>query len=297
MVDDLVRQLLEAGVHFGHQAKRWNPKMAKFIFGERSGIYIIDLEKTAKALKEARDFIINIASKGGTFLFVGTKKQAQAAIKDEAKRCGMFFVDRRWLGGLLTNFQTVRKSVAHLKKLEKMRDDGTFHKLSKKEVSKLTKEMEKLEKNLSGVKEMENLPSVMFLIDSHKEETAVNEARILQIPIVGFIDTNCDPDLIDFSIPGNDDAMRSISFIAGYVADSIIEGRKRFLEVIKKPIEVPKEQVEEKIDEQTGEKIKVEDLEVLEEVIEEEGEDKKPVKPKADIGDKSKKPRTTRKGK
>lgn len=297
MVDDLVRQLLEAGVHFGHQAKRWNPKMAKFIFGERSGIYIIDLEKTAKALKEARDFIINIASKGGTFLFVGTKKQAQAAIKDEAKRCGMFFVDRRWLGGLLTNFQTVRKSVAHLKKLEKMRDDGTFHKLSKKEVSKLTKEMEKLEKNLSGVKEMENLPSVMFLIDSHKEETAVNEARILQIPIVGFIDTNCDPDLIDFSIPGNDDAMRSISFIAGYVADSIIEGRKRFLEIIKKPIEVPKEQVEEKTDEQTGEKIKVEDLEVLEEVIEQEGEDKKPVKPKADIADKSKKPRTTRKGK
>ncbi|MBM3247986.1 MAG: 30S ribosomal protein S2 [Candidatus Omnitrophica bacterium] len=297
MVDDLVRQLLEAGVHFGHQAKRWNPKMAKFIFGERSGIYIIDLEKTAKALKEARDFIVNIASKGGTFLFVGTKKQAQAAIKDEAKRCGMFFVDRRWLGGLLTNFQTVRKSVAHLKKLEKMRDDGTFHKLSKKEVSKLTKEMEKLEKNLSGVKEMENLPSVMFLIDSHKEETAVNEARILQIPIVGFIDTNCDPDLIDFSIPGNDDAMRSISFIAGYVADSIIEGRKRFLEIIKKPIEVPKEQVEEKTDEQTGEKIKVEDLEVLEEVIEQEGEDKKPVKPKADIGDKSKKPRTTRKGK
>lgn len=297
MVDDLVRQLLEAGVHFGHQAKRWNPKMAKFIFGERSSIYIIDLEKTAEAMKEAREFIIDVASKGGTFLFVGTKKQAQAAIKTEAQRCGMFFVDRRWLGGLLTNFQTVRKSVAHLKKLEKMRDDGIFSRLSKKEVSKLTKEMEKLEKNLSGVKEMESLPNVVFLIDSHKEETAVNEAKILNIPIVGLIDTNCDPDLIDFPVPGNDDAMRSISFVTAYVADSILEGRKRFLEIMKKPIEVPKGEQEEKAGALAGEKIKPEDLENLEEVITEGGESKKLVKPKADTGDRSKKPRAPRKGK
>ena len=297
MVDELVKQLLEVGVHFGHQSKRWNPKMAKFIFGERSSIYIIDLEKTAAAMQEARDFIIELASKGATFLFVGTKKQAQEAIKKEAQRCGMFFVDRRWLGGLLTNFQTIRKSVAHLKGLEKMKKDGIFARLSKKEVSKLTKEIEKLEKNLSGVKEMENLPSAMLIIDSEKEETAVNEARRLDIPIIGLIDTNCDPDFIDFPIPGNDDAMRSISFITGYVADSIIEGRKRFLEIMKKPIDVPQEQQEEKIDAVTGEKIKPEDLEILEEVIAEDGEAKKLEKPKAVAVDRSKKPRTTRRGK
>ncbi|MBM3252185.1 MAG: 30S ribosomal protein S2 [Candidatus Omnitrophica bacterium] len=265
MVDELVRQLLEAGVHFGHQAKRWNPKMAKYIFGERNSIYIIDLEKTAKALKEARDFLIDLASKGGTFLFVGTKKQAQESIKQEAKRCGMYFVDRRWLGGLMTNFATVRKSVKHLKDLEKMRDDGTFESLSKKEVSKLTKEMDKLEKNLSGVKEMEKLPNAVFIVDSNDEHTAVSEAKRLSIPVVGLIDTNCDPDLIDYPIPGNDDAMRSIRFISTFIADGIIEGRKKFLEIMKKPIEKPKE---EEVIEVVSEEQKpvLEEIEIIEEV-------------------------------
>jgi small subunit ribosomal protein S2 len=265
MVDELVRQLLEAGVHFGHQAKRWNPKMAKYIFGERNGIYIIDLEKTAKALKQARDFLVDLASKGGTFLFVGTKKQAQESIKQEAKRCAMYYVDRRWLGGLMTNFQTLRKSVKHLKDLEKMKGDGTFASLSKKEVSKLTKEMDKLERNLSGVKEMEQLPSAVFVIDSNDEQTAVNEAKRLSIPVIGLIDTNCDPDLIDFPIPGNDDAMRSISFIAKYVADGIIEGRKKFLEIMKKPIEKPKEEAPIEISSEQQKPV-LEEIEMLEEV-------------------------------
>ena len=278
MVDELVRQLLEAGVHFGHQAKRWNPKMKKFIFGERNSIYIIDLEKTAKAMKQAREFLVNLAAKGETFLFVGTKKQAQQSIKDEAKRCGMFYVDRRWLGGLLTNFTTIRKSVKHYKDLEKMREDGTFDSLSKKEVSKLTKEMEKLDKNISGVREMEHLPGAVFIIDSNDEETAVLEAKKLNIPVVGLIDTNCNPDLIDYPIPGNDDAMRSIRFVTTYVADSIIEGRKKFLEVMKKPIEKPKDQEQPPL---TGEKkIDPEKLEVFEEVVEKPEEEARPVKPK-----------------
>jgi len=242
MVDELVRQLLETGVHFGHQSKRWNPKMKKFIFGERNSIYIIDLEKTAKAMKEARKFLIDLASKGETFLFVGTKKQAQDTVKQESKRCGMYYVDRRWLGGLMTNFMTIKKSVKHFKDLERMRDDGTFESLSKKEVSKLSKKMEKLYKNLSGVKEMDKLPGAIFVIDSNDEKTAVLEAKTLNIPVVGLIDTNCDPDLIDYPIPGNDDAMRSIRFIATYVADSIIEGRKKFLDRMEKPIEKPKEE-------------------------------------------------------
>jgi small subunit ribosomal protein S2 len=260
MVEELVKQLLEAGVHFGHQAKRWNPKMSKYIFGKRSNIYIIDLEKTAECLKKAKEFIVGLASKGETFLFVGTKKQAQEAIRNEAKRCGMFYVDRRWLGGLLTNFSTIRKSVAHFRDLEKMKQDGIFERLSKKEVSKITKEMEKLERNLAGIKEMESLPGAIFVIDSHKEQTAVLEARKLLIPIIGLIDTDCDPDLIDFPIPGNDDAMRSIQFVTTFVANCIIEGRKKFLDIMKKPIETPKEEKKETVSE---EELKPEEIEGL----------------------------------
>jgi len=241
MIDELIKQLLEAGVHFGHQAKRWNPKMKKYIFGERSGIYIIDLEKTVKALNKARDFLFQLASKGQTVLFVGTKKQAQEVIRQEASRCKMFYVNRRWLGGLMTNFQTVKKSIARFKEIEKMKDDGILDSLSKKEAAQLNKEKEKLERNLSGIKEIVNLPAALFVVDSKQEETAVREARKLLIPIVGFIDTNCDPDLIDYPIPGNDDAMKSISLVVSLVADTIIEGRKQFLEG-KGVIKLPKEE-------------------------------------------------------
>ncbi len=230
MTDELLKQLLEAGVHFGHQTKRWNPKMKRFIFGERSGIYIIDLEKTAESLNKARSFLMDLASKGGIVLFVGTKKQAQDVIEAEAKRAEMFYINRRWLGGLLTNFQTVRKSINRLKEIEKMREEGVFDNLTKKEVMRLTKEAEKLEKNLSGIKEMVHLPQAIFLIDSKKEEIAVAEAIRLSIPIVGLIDTNCNPDLIDFPIPGNDDAMKSVKLVTALITESIIEGRKKFKE-------------------------------------------------------------------
>lgn len=259
MTEELIKQLLEAGVHFGHQAKRWNPKMKRYIFGERSGIYIIDLEKTVEALNKARDFLVQLASKGQTILFVGTKKQAQDIIKQEAVRCKMFYVNRRWLGGLMTNFQTIKKSIQHLKDIENMEKDGLFNSLSKKEVAQLTKEKERLERNLSGIKEIVNLPGVLFVVDSKQEETAVREARKLSMPIAGLIDTNCDPDLIDFPIPGNDDAMKSIRLITSLIADSIIEGRKQFLQG-KGVIELPKE---EKI--QTKEKIQLEQIEKPEE--------------------------------
>lgn len=259
MTEELIKQLLEAGVHFGHQAKRWNPKMKRYIFGERSGIYIIDLEKTVEALNKARDFLVQLASKGQMILFVGTKKQAQDIIKQEAVRCKMFYVNRRWLGGLMTNFQTIKKSIQHLKDIENMEKDGLFNSLSKKEVAQLTKEKERLERNLSGIKEIVNLPGVLFVVDSKQEETAVREARKLSMPIVGLIDTNCDPDLIDFPIPGNDDAMKSIRLITSLIADSIIEGRKQFLQG-KGVIELPKE---EKI--QTKEKIQLEQIEKPEE--------------------------------
>ena len=259
MTEELIKQLLEAGVHFGHQAKRWNPKMKRYIFGERSGIYIIDLEKTVEALNKARDFLVQLASKGQMILFVGTKKQAQDIIKQEAVRCKMFYVNRRWLGGLMTNFQTIKKSIQHLKDIENMEKDGLFNSLSKKEVAQLTKEKERLERNLSGIKEIVNLPGVLFVVDSKQEETAVREARKLSMPIVGLIDTNCDPDLIDFPIPGNDDAMKSIRLITSLIADSIIEGRKQFLQG-KGVIELPKE---EEI--QTKEKIQLEQIKKPEE--------------------------------
>ena len=229
----LVKQLLEAGVHFGHQTKRWKPKMKPFIFGQKSGIYIIDLEKTQTYLLEALAFLRGVAAKGEHILLVGTKRQAQDIIKEEATRCGMFYINQKWLGGLLTNFQTIRKSIRRLMEIEKMRDDGTFEKISKKEIAMLNKEMAKLMKNLAGVRDMEKLPGAVFVIDSKKEEIAVKEARRLKIPVIGLIDTNCDPDPIDFIIPGNDDAIKSIRLITGKAADSILDGRQEFAAGVK----------------------------------------------------------------
>jgi len=226
---DLIKQLLEAGVHFGHQTKRWNPKMKKFIFGSRSGIYIIDLEKTEECINAARDFLMEITSKGEFILFVGTKKQAQDVIKQEAIRSGMYYVTDRWPGGMLTNFATIKKSINRLKDIEKMRTDGTFEKLTKKEIARLEKELAKLNKNFSGIVPMERMPKAAFVVDTKKEETAVREARRLGIPIIGLIDTNSNPDLVDYPIPGNDDATKSIRTIVSIIADTIIEGRKKFL--------------------------------------------------------------------
>jgi len=226
---DLIKQLLEAGVHFGHQTKRWNPKMKKFIFGSRSGIYIIDLEKTEECINKARDFLLDITSKGEYVLFVGTKKQAQEVMLEEAKRSGMYYVADRWPGGLLTNFSTIKKSINRLKEIERMREDGTFAKLTKKEVARLEKELAKLNKNFSGIVLMERMPKAVFVIDTSKEETAVKEARRLGIPIVALIDTNSNPDLVDYPIPGNDDATKSIKAVVNIITDTIIEGRKKFL--------------------------------------------------------------------
>jgi small subunit ribosomal protein S2 len=218
--------LLEAGVHFGHQAKRWNPKMKKYIFGERNGIYIIDLQKTLKLFKEAYDFVRTSSGQGKDILFVGTKKQAQDAITEEAKRCGMYYIASRWLGGMLTNFATIKKSIDRLKKIEKMKEDGTYDKLTKKEVARLEKERTKLEKILCGIKTMPGLPSLLFVIDPRNEQIAVQEANRLGIPVVAVVDTNCDPDNIDYVIPGNDDAIRAIRLMASKVADAVIEGRQ-----------------------------------------------------------------------
>ncbi|MBP1554391.1 MAG: 30S ribosomal protein S2 [Oscillospiraceae bacterium] len=221
-----MKQLLEAGVHFGHQTRRWNPKMSRYIFTERNGIYIIDLQKTVKKLDEAYDFIKEIAAEGGEVLFVGTKKQAQDAIKEEAQRCGMHFVNARWLGGMLTNYRTMKTRIARLEQLNKMKEDGTFDLLPKKEVIKLELEIEKLEKNIGGIKNMETLPKAMFVVDTRKEKIAVAEAKNLGIPVVAIVDTNCDPDEVDYVIPGNDDAIRAVKLISGAMADAIIEGRQ-----------------------------------------------------------------------
>ena len=221
-----MKQLLEAGVHFGHQTRRWNPKMAKYIFTERNGIYIIDLQKTVKMLDTAYDFIREVSAEGGEILFVGTKKQAQEAIKEEAERCGMHFVNARWLGGMLTNYKTIQKRIARLEQLNKMKEDGTFDLLPKKEVIKLELEIEKLEKFMGGIKNMGTLPKAMFIVDTRKEKIAVAEARNLGIPVVAIVDTNCDPDEVDYVIPGNDDAIRAVKLIAGAMADAIIEGRQ-----------------------------------------------------------------------
>ena len=221
-----MKQLLEAGVHFGHQTRRWNPKMAKYIFTERNGIYIIDLQKTVKMLDAAYDFIREVSAEGGEILFVGTKKQAQEAIREEAERCGMHFVNARWLGGMLTNYKTIQKRIARLEQLNKMKEDGTFDLLPKKEVIKLELEIEKLEKFMGGIKNMGKLPKAMFIVDTRKEKIAVAEAKNLGIPVVAIVDTNCDPDEVDYVIPGNDDAIRAVKLIAGAMADAIIEGRQ-----------------------------------------------------------------------
>ena len=220
-----MKELLEAGVHFGHQTKRWNPKMKQYIFGERNGIYIIDLQKTLKKFREAYAFVRELAASGGSVLFIGTKKQAQDTVLDEATRCAMFYVNQRWLGGTLTNFETIRKSIARLKKLEEMKEAGEWERLPKKEALELDRERQKLEKALIGIKAMEQLPSTVFIIDPRKEKIAVAEAQRLGIPIVAIVDTNCDPTGIDYPIPGNDDAIRAVRLITSRVADAILEGR------------------------------------------------------------------------
>ena len=221
-----MKQLLEAGVHFGHQTRRWNPKMAEYIYTERNGIHIIDLQKSVGKVDEAYNAISDIVADGGTILFVGTKKQAQEAIATEAERCGMFYVNERWLGGMLTNFKTIQSRIARLKEIETMQEDGTFDVLPKKEVIGLKKELEKLQKNLGGIKDMKGTPDAIFVVDPKKERICVQEAHTLGIPLIGIIDTNCDPDEIDYPIPGNDDAIRAVRLLTGKIADAIIEGRQ-----------------------------------------------------------------------
>jgi len=241
----LLKQLLEAGVHFGHQTRRWNPRMKKYIFGERNGIYIIDLQKTVAGLTEAANFLRETAASGGYILFVGTKKQAQQIIKEEALRCGAFYVSERWLGGAITNFQTIRKSVGRLVEIEKMKEDGTFEALKKKEVASLTKERGKLLKNLEGIRSMDRLPKAIYVIDSNVEITAVREANRLSIPVVGLLDTNCNPDKVDYVIPGNDDALRSIKLITLLLVEAILEGKKKLGD--KKGAETAKSATEKEI--------------------------------------------------
>jgi small subunit ribosomal protein S2 len=221
-----MKQLLEAGVHFGHQTRRWNPKMKEYIFTERNGIYIIDLQKTVKKIEEAYNFVRSVAENNQSVLFVGTKKQAQESIEQEAKRCDMYYVNQRWLGGMLTNFKTIQGRIARLRQIETMEANGDFELLPKKEVIQLRGEQEKLIKNLGGIKEMKKLPSALFVVDPRKEHIAIAEARTLKIPIVAIIDTNCDPDEIDYPIPGNDDAIRAVKLITAKIADAVIEGRQ-----------------------------------------------------------------------
>ncbi|MDO8662162.1 MAG: 30S ribosomal protein S2 [Candidatus Omnitrophota bacterium] len=279
MPSDLIKQLLEAGVHFGHQTKRWNPKMKKFIFGSRSGIYIIDLEKTEECINKARDFLLEITSKGEYVLFVGTKKQAQEVMLQEAQRSGMYYVTDRWPGGLLTNFATIKKSINRLKEIEKMRIDGTFEKLTKKEVARLEKELAKLNKNFLGIVPMERMPKAVFVVDSNKEETAVKEAKRLGIPVIALIDTNSNPDLVDYPIPGNDDATKSIKAVADIVTDTIIEGRKRFLSYMSQ--DGVKIETEAKAEEPVllpEEEIKIKEIEEIVETTEPVDEEAKAVK-------------------
>ena len=221
-----MKQLLEAGVHFGHQTRRWNPKMARFIFTERNGIYIIDLQKTVQKVYEAYEFVRDLAAKGESVLFVGTKKQAQNSIREEAERCNQFYVNERWLGGMLTNFRTIQTRIARLKELEAMFEDGTVEQYTKKEAMLMQRELQKLEKNLGGIKDMKKLPGAIFVVDSKKEEIAVKEARKLGIPVIATVDTNCDPDVIDFPIPANDDAIRAVKLLTSKIADAVLEGRQ-----------------------------------------------------------------------
>ncbi len=246
-----MKELLEAGVHFGHQVKRWHPKMKKYIFGERNGIYIIDLQKTVKGLEYAYNFIKDVASTGAPVLFVGTKKQSQDAIQEEATRAGAFYVNQRWLGGMLSNFSTIKKSIEKLKKFEAMKEDGTLDLLTKKEVAAIEKEKSKLEKNLSGIKDMTSLPVALFIVDPKKEKIAIAEARKLFVPIVAIVDTNCNPDEVDYVIPGNDDAIRAIRLITSKIADAVIEGK----EILSKTLteEAESLQVEDKIQQEKAE--------------------------------------------
>ncbi|MBI5638958.1 MAG: 30S ribosomal protein S2 [Nitrospirae bacterium] len=240
-----MKELLEAGVHFGHQVKRWNPKMKRYIFGERNGIYIIDLQKTLKGLEEAYNFVRTMSASGAGVLFVGTKKQAQDAVMEEAHRASAHYINQRWLGGMLTNFLTVKKSIERLKKIEAMKEDGTMNLLPKREASALEKERTKLDKNLSGIKDMKGLPGVIFIIDPKKERIGIAEARKLSIPIVAVVDTNCDPDEIDYVIPGNDDAIRAIKLLTGKIASAVLEGRDAIAKEAQQ--EAEKAQIEEKV--------------------------------------------------
>ncbi|SHG57336.1 SSU ribosomal protein S2P [Thermosyntropha lipolytica DSM 11003] len=221
-----MKQLLEAGVHFGHQTRRWNPKMAPYIYMERNGIYIIDLQQTVKKFDEAYEFVKSVVAEGKSILFVGTKKQAQESVKEEAERCGMYYVNQRWLGGMLTNFKTIQKRVQRLKDLERMEEEGAFEVLTKKEVAKLLKERERLERFLGGIKNMDKLPGALFVVDPRKEKIAVAEARKLGIPVVAIVDTNCDPDEVDYVIPGNDDAIRAVKLITSKIADAVLEAKQ-----------------------------------------------------------------------
>ena len=261
-----MKKLLEAGVHFGHQTRRWNPKMSRFIFTERNGIYIVDLQKTSTQLDEAYAMIRDIVADGGEVLFVGTKKQAQDAIEQEAKRSGQYYVSNRWLGGMLTNFKTIRKSIDKLKRYEQMEEDGTFDLLPKKEVLQYQKEMDKLEKNLGGIKEMTKLPDVLFVVDPGEESIAVHEARILGIPVVAIVDTNCDPDEVDLAIPGNDDAIRAVKLITSVMADAVIEANQG------SEFAPQEEDVEDQADDDLTEENSEEDLEVVDQDEEESEE-------------------------
>jgi len=283
-VENLTRQLLEAGVHFGHQTKRWNPKMKEFIFGERSGVYIIDLEQTAQRLKAAGEFLQDLAAKGQKILFVGTKKQAQEIIASEAARCGMFYVNERWLGGTLTNFQTIRKSVQRLREMEAMRAPESTDSLTKKEIVSLDKEIVRLKKKLSGIIEMEKLPHTLVIVDPKKEETAVREAKRLSIPVVALLDTNCDPGDIDYPVPGNDDAIRSIKLVVSIIADNILAGRKMHLEIkdSKKEPQAKKEKAQEVTSEESLEQTEELIIEDAEKKIEESPEPQIKRKPKVE---------------
>ena len=262
-----MKQLLEAGVHFGHQTRRWDPKMAEYIFQARNGIHIIDLQKTSKKIDEAYAFVKEQVEEGKTVLFVGTKKQAQECMKEAALTCGMFYIDQRWLGGMLTNFKTIRTRVERLKKLEEMEQDGTFDILPKKEVIGLRKEMSKLETNLGGIKEMDELPGVIFIVDSKKEAIAIQEAKKLNIPVVGLVDTNCSPEDIDYVIPGNDDAIRSVKLIAQVIANAVIEGKQG--EALDLNLESEEEQPTETATEESIEEVVANEEEASEEVAEE----------------------------
>ncbi len=255
-----MKQLLEAGVHFGHQTRRWDPKMAEYIFQARNGIHIIDLQKTSKKLDEAYSFLKEQAEEGKTVLFVGTKKQAQECVKEAAQKCGMFYINQRWLGGTLTNFGTIRKRIERLAELERMQEDGTFDVLPKKEVIILKKEMEKLERNLGGIKEMKELPGVMFIVDPKKERIGILEAKKLGIPVIGLIDTNCNPEEVDYAIPGNDDAIRAVSLIADCMANAVIEGRQgESMDVAEEMTEAAEEKEPESIEEVVAEEEKNEE--------------------------------------